>query len=35
MEEIKGIQIVSRNKCLNTLLFAEDQVIMSNSEDEL
>jgi hypothetical protein len=33
-EEIKGIQI-SRNKCLNTLLFTDDQVIISRSEDEL
>jgi hypothetical protein len=30
---IKGIQI-SRNKCLNTLLFADDQVIISHSEDK-
>jgi hypothetical protein len=32
-EEIKGIQL-SRNKCLNTLLFADDQVIISHSEDK-
>jgi hypothetical protein len=34
MEEINGIQI-SRNTCLNTLPFADDQVIVSNSENEL
>jgi hypothetical protein len=33
-EEIKGIPIL-RNKCLNTRLSADDQVIISYSEDEL
>jgi hypothetical protein len=32
-EEIKGIQI-SRNKCLNTRIFADDLVLISHSEDE-
>jgi hypothetical protein len=34
MEEIKGRQI-SRNRCVNRLPFADDQIIMSNSDDEL
>jgi hypothetical protein len=34
MQKIKGIQM-SRNKFLNTLLFADDQVIISHLEEEL
>jgi hypothetical protein len=34
MEEINGIQF-SRNRCANLLPFADNQVIMSNLQDEL
>jgi hypothetical protein len=33
-QDIKGIQL-SRNKNISTMLFADDQVIMSDSEDNL
>jgi hypothetical protein len=33
-QDIKGIQL-SRNKNISTILFADDQVIMSDSEDNL